>query len=67
MNHILHVHTAKIGIFGQWKSFFCGQDISGVWTSMAPTLTVRVNEMSTTKQRGKEFKLMKDGKNVHVL
>lgn len=33
---------------------------------MTPTPTVRVNEMSTT-QRGRELKLMKDGKDVNVL
>ena len=47
-------------------SFYHGQDLNGVWTPMTPTLTVNVNEMSTT-QRGKDLKLMKDGEDVHVL
>lgn len=49
------------------KVFFCGQDIgNSVWTPMTPTPIVRVHEMSTT-QRGRELKLMKDGKDVNVL
>ena len=47
-------------------SFYCGQDINGVWTPMTPKLTVHVNEMSTTL-RGRELKLMEDGKDVNVL
>ena len=65
-SYLVYTYCLDRNIRPKKFSFYCGQDINGVWTPMTPTLTVHVNEMSTT-QRGKDLKLMKDGEDVHVL